>query len=423
MRYFVRALEYIISLLLILATHSVFYRMGYWNDSFIKTVIALLVIVLLFVSTRAHLSFKKNMAGWFMLVIGSVAISIILQRRLQYAHLISYFILPLAFLLLLGSKSRTIMLRQMLSAFVNCMAVIALFSLFFWILGDVIGLIPYTSAVQFEWAGTREAHNYFNLYFTNLWQRIEFLGYNGYRNCGIFAEAPMYSYLLCLALAFNELYISGEKSISIIFSVVIFSTMSTTGILAVIFLFSAKYFFSFGRKQIGFYANLRLIILPILIIGGLVGLIYFWQLKMMQGGDSVSVRLAHALACFRSFFVTFPSGSGFSDREIINQFMSILIGRVQGIATGLLYYLAQSGLSGLLMAVYPMIWYLVKSVRRRNWHCFVFGMLFLYLIFTTNIMSTPTVWFTLFYVMIATNHGAHSRKRLKQSWLMMGDEK
>lgn len=182
----------------------------------------------------------------------------------QYIKLY-WVILPL-FLLYFLSLNRVGFDRitSFLIKYSNIVTILALISLVYWVLGSNIEVIQPTMYVPNTWAGdgVRLIPTYHFVYFET--QQTSFMGYETFRNSGIFNEGPMYNMILCTALAM-ELFLRPRKSLwrIIILAITIVTTFTTTGFLFLILAGAWIVFKFFSQKG----RILLLAILPLLAIG------------------------------------------------------------------------------------------------------------------------------------------------------------
>jgi hypothetical protein len=85
---------------------------------------------------------------------------------------------------------------------------ITLISVFLYFIGQTLHIIHPTNSVTITWGGIREIDSYFYLLFTP--QGLPYHSFQNGRFTGIFAEAPMNAFMLCLALVVT-LLISKKK--------------------------------------------------------------------------------------------------------------------------------------------------------------------------------------------------------------------
>jgi hypothetical protein len=131
-----------------------------------------------------------------------------------------------------------------------------------WVFASYLDVIKPIGYISYKWGNNiSNTPNYYNIYYET--QNINFLGIDLIRNSGIFAEAPMHSLCLCMALAI-ELFLKTEvKKIRIlILSITLLTTISTSGYLFIILALVGKFIFLKKHSTI-----LKIIVLPIIGLG------------------------------------------------------------------------------------------------------------------------------------------------------------
>lgn len=132
---------------------------------------------------------------------------------------------------------------SLLLKYSNIVIVLSLVSLFFWSLGTVSEMIPYTMLVPNNWGGNeRFIPTYYGIYFETQ-EAMAIAGQESasVRNTGIFNEAPMHNMILCVAIAIEVFLRPKLSKVRILILVItVLSTISTTGIVFLTLLLSAK---------------------------------------------------------------------------------------------------------------------------------------------------------------------------------------
>ena len=131
-----------------------------------------------------------------------------------------------------------------------------LFPLFFWILGSVLKVLE--TNVEIIVTRNKIIQNikgYYHLYYES--QMENTFGFNFYRNCGIFYEAPKYSLLLSIALMMEVFLVKRKVTFKAIMLIVtIISTFSLTGIVLVVFVVLSNFMISKSNLKIFSYIKM-----------------------------------------------------------------------------------------------------------------------------------------------------------------------
>lgn len=298
-------------------------------------------------------------------------------------------VMPLAcFAFLAGSLRDIADIELIANRFATAMTAIAILSLVFFFAGSVFNVIAPSSMVSFEWDWTRVAASYYGLYFEH--QTIDSFGLIGYRNCGIFSEAPMFVFNLVIALVFNILFGSKNLIKTTVLIIAIITTVSITGYIAVALLFLSKYIFDNSQKMT---TQIKLLLVPILALAGAAVVYVFLQEKSSTG--SYGVRLDHLLACIQVFLDTLPFGCGIGNTYEISRYLLY----DQGLSVGLPYYFAETGLIGVAIIVMPILYGLIQTKQPAHGKLAAAAVVYLWLFMVTNVMFNSMVeWFFLMVV-------------------------
>ena len=181
----------------------------------------------------------------------------------------------------------------------------AIISLFFWLFGETLHIVPPMGTVHTEWSGT--VANYFFLHF----------GAQDTRNCGWFVEAPMYNLVLCTAIFF-ELFVRTKVNRwrLIILIITTITTFSTTGQLLMMGALFVK-FVVLSERRLSIIQALLLFLAAVLVVA-VIAAAATTILQEKSEGLSYAVRLSFMLKELRAFshspflghgFFTFSAGT------------------------------------------------------------------------------------------------------------------
>lgn len=216
-------------------------------------------------------------------------------------------VVMLGLYVLLVATMRAGGLYDVLVKFEKTTVVFAAVSLFFWLFGEILHLIPPSGTIANDWSGGETISNYFYLHF----------GAQGQRNCGVFCEAPMYNLVLCSAL-FVELFVRSSVSRVrlLVLVATIVTTMSTTGQLVTMGSLFVRFFVMRKRMASAWSVMLGAVV----SLASLIAVAYASKYIMEEKatGASYAVRAAYMLKELRAFasspiighgFLTFTFGS------------------------------------------------------------------------------------------------------------------
>lgn len=283
------------------------------------------------------------------------------------------------------------------NAFVNITVFFAFLSLVFYLLGTCFNFIPETGTTSLAWGvwDTSSIKTYFNLYYQS-----QFVNINGDtiipRNCGIFSEAPMYNFVLCVALSV-ELFISKHihywKVILLI--ITILSTFSTTGYLFIIIaglLYFSNIIFTMKGMTVHKIAFIVLLLLGLVIIVSIM----LQKITSISGIGSVNVRSDHLFACLKAWKDSPIIGVGFQNQEAILAYAE----RKQGLSVGLTYFLAMGGMVLTSVILVPYFINGIEAAKKKMFDEFIFESLFLFLYFFTAITTYAILRLFIAYIIV-----------------------
>lgn len=292
--------------------------------------------------------------------------------------------------------------------FRKIVTVYSIISIVMWIICSILPIVGNYSQLMVIWGSIHSVPLYFHLY-TQSQDPIVFLGINFVRNTGIFAEAPMYSFVLSVALLINVFIEKKFNAVTIILILTIFTTGSTTGVLISILILAIL----FSRRLIrSKYKKVFLPLIVFIILLGVLISIIVTVLKFQQGSGSVSVRLDD----FRAGYITWTEhpffGSGLSNNMAIIKNMNtarwFYVGHIgnTGFSSGFMEYLAGGGLFFLIFyCIYPILGStIIFSKDKNSKFLFSIGIFFLILISLINNLFLFIFLLSWMWSIILFNH-------------------
>ena len=118
----------------------------------------------------------------------------------------------------------------LLDAYTNVMFIVTVISLFFWLFGSTLQIIPYRT-IGYHYGYGTIAHNYFWVYFDEPIQNTVFFGIRTVRNCGICMEAPGFANLLMYGLGAELIRDNGNRKKKIVFVLGLITNFSSKSYL------------------------------------------------------------------------------------------------------------------------------------------------------------------------------------------------
>lgn len=291
-------------------------------------------------------------------------------------------------------------LKTFWERFVNLVIIFSIISVLLWLL-SIMGKSA-TGMTTINWGNDSTIGSLFGLQFFPQGSVI-FFGRSLIRNTGIFAEAPMYAFVLSLALIIN-LFILNKRirsfsSLVLMFTLI--STTSTTGVLIVVLSIFIRTLMRLPR----WWRLLWLILVPV------VGLIIYFVVsqKIQNMGNSVSDRLDDIQAGYHAWKLAPFWGNGLNNLLAIKQFMApyrLLVGGNDGFSSGIMEILASGGISLFVLWVIVPFYDFAKGNLKQS----IVATLILVLLMVTIIDQTYLFTCLIAYFFIAGILGKNSFK-------------
>ena len=269
---------------------------------------------------------------------------------------------------------------ELMKKIINVVFVLAIISIVFWILGSVLKVLE--TNVEIIVTRNKIIQNikgYYHLYYES--QMENTFGFNFYRNCGIFYEAPKYSLLLSIALMMEVFLVKRKVTFKAIMLIVtIISTFSLTGIVLVVFVVLSNFMISKSNLKIFSYIKwvsiFSLILITLIIIGNL--------LNVKSTTNSYSDRLDDYIAGYKAWIVNPIFGNGYLNMDIIRENMSEFRARNIGFSNSIFRVLAQGGILLFSMYAFPVILWIKRAVYSKDFGRIFFAIGFILLFVTTS---------------------------------------
>lgn len=199
--------------------------------------------------------------------------------------------------------------KRFLSILVMIISLIACVSFTFWVFGSILGIWESNSNVYMNWNGYKLIRTFYYIYFEVQGANVDIFGIHfARRNCAIFAEAPMASFVFSLALLLNMNYTKvSPKIINSILVVTILSTFSTTGVIVLLLCILQKILNMKSRNMIG-KAFIRIFSLIVVIVVLVLG--YAVIARKLETTSGI-VRSSMITSEFNGFLASPIYGNGF----------------------------------------------------------------------------------------------------------------
>ena len=297
--------------------------------------------------------------------------------------LLNVFI-PLTFFYVLGKVNGKKGPFLICECFVNVMCFLAVVSLFFFATASILQIIMPTGYLTYQWSWISRVPSYFHLYYEPVPGRISQFGIP--KNCGIFPEAPMFNFPLCVALGMSKLILNNKSRFK---NIVLLVTIITTGA-------TSGYFFAIGVygyliiKKYGFRNVItKSLIGGVVVYFGYQGISKIFESKTQTA--SYSIRYDHLYACISTIMNTRFMGSGVGNLSLLESYMSYR----QGASVGFLYLLALGGIFCTLLLLLPLINSAIQAIKAGNYNVLCYTLLFFMLVFLTQVVFRNNMWFVV----------------------------
>lgn len=257
------------------------------------------------------------------------------------------------FYVILTTAYRRIQLYMLLEAYEKIVFFISLISCFLYFFGTILNLIQPSGYIDYvRWSSNYNYVNYYWLYFEG--QHTNLFGNVFIRNMALFAEGPIYSCLLTIAL-YIELFICQKGKIYLfVILTAMLSTFSTTSLAVGSVLLFIFFYIKYLR-------NKRLvIIMPIMLIF-IAWLVFLIVIDKLQSTNvSGSIRIDDIRACLHSWLESPLVGNGFQNIEALDPFRARWRGGSAGNSTGIGGVLSNGGIVLGIWYFTPLIVGLIK---------------------------------------------------------------
>lgn len=289
-------------------------------------------------------------------------------------------------------------MKEFMRAFSNVIIIMAVVSLFFWLFGSILHVLPGRSQLTYYWAESyRTTYTYYYLYFENPIQNI---GHGTICNLGVFTEAPGYSgfltYALLIELVFRQSIIGKKNRRKSLFRILILiitelTTDSTKGIIAVLIALTIEYVAKETHNN--WRKALKAIVgVAVIVIVAYIGFVLIGNKLETSSG---MYRLDDLRSGFKTFLQHPMFGAGYNNVEAVMR-NQLHARSNQGLSMGLTVLLAYGGLwlsaiyAGAVAASYKIPYF---RRNRRTWILIV--CVLFYNLFVSNSAFSSTYIFLI----------------------------
>lgn len=336
---------YVLMIIVVLTSGSIQgLQIGVFKMEIIFIILSIPIIINVFLLKKY---FIKLMI--FFLILLNYLILNSLNYHQTWVNLLRYIlILFILTIIVIQSYRKSIQLHEILYRII---LFIATYSMVFYILIAVIKLPIGYNIVNSP--GLPNYYNYFNIYY--IASSTNIFGNFILRNSSIFWEPGVYQIYLNFALyVFLFLKKSKKKSHFILIVISIISTFSTTGIILALFIIINKYYKSMGmntsKKQMTFIVFILLLFVSINISISVI------SNKKQNSQQSYDSRFSDFKIPLKLFYTKPLLGYGYANQDIFyvsQQQQNVYWDTNRGGSNGLLNFLYQQGILGMVLIIFP----------------------------------------------------------------------
>ena len=398
-KYLYKFVTFILSFLLILNTNSIWTTIPGTKEKFINILYLVLPVCIFFslLSVKIDSIKFRNILVLtiFFLIYFSIFLIVPVNRdsiSLGLKLLVSF----ISFLLYFGLCTDTKKFPLIFEYYINWMVIIGIVSLVLWMLVSCMRILQFNSSILSDWSTfngyAARISSYHGIYF-----ETQYLN-NIPRNSAIFPEAPMASLHFLVALSLNFLFCQGKfsKAKNLLLILAIISTLSSTGYIGIVLLFTYKmFFYKFKNNTLNY---LKFLWIVVFLIGSIVIVNLIFSQKI--GSESGNIRKDDYLAAFNAWKTSPIFGVGLVS-DTVKNYMSLWRSYNLGFSNSLMDVLAHGGLWSLVVYVGAGLKGIISNLKIKNFNMIMFVVMTFYL-FATTIFTNSFLILAVF-IWIATS--------------------
>ncbi len=345
---------------------------------------------------------KVRYVQWRRLILLAVFLAIyIVATRYNLTRVVLYYFAPMLLLVAyIGLVERQEGSVQLLFKLSDIVTVLTAISLFCFLFGTIFHILPGESTASYSWGGTvRTCHTYYHLFYEA--QKINFMGHTFVRNCSIFPEAPGFAIFLVIATA-SEVLLRQHPRIwrCALYVLATVTTFSAKAVVLVAAVFAMRYILMPSRSE--FWRKVKRLLVPVALLGvGAVAAVMLWDKMQTVSGF---MRIDDVVACIKTWRTSPIFGTGYWNDESVIPFFSYADRYNNGLSMGMAVVLAQGGLYLLCMYLIPLVNAILRARGIYRRMLAGFGLMYLALLFTSNIAYN---FLTLFLIAVFMELGRY----------------
>lgn len=359
-------LEFLVSVTLVLNCNSI------WGRHIIPkqntVVLYVCIILLILMSIKVLLKNKKIFLRLVFLIMSVNIINLIfiIFNKSNVGDYINKFIILFSCLIIFSTiKAIKGEVNNLLIKVSNFVCFLAIISLIIYIIGPILNIVHPNSSVLINWGTERYVDSYYNFLYVT--QDFTLNGVKLVRNTGIFTEAPMYSFILSIALSTKLFLEKGKKIYIIMLTATILTTLSTTGIVFMCGMFLFKYIMNNQKK--GYKKLIKIVSFPLILAITLSISVFFINDKIESSKNSMgsySIRLDDFRVGIELWDKSKIIGLGYENYDIAKKYVNPMRGTDIGGSSGIMHIIAQGGVILLLINIVPYILIFIICIRDKR---------------------------------------------------------
>lgn len=397
-KYLYKFVTFILSFLLILNTNSIWTTIPGTKEKFINILYLVLPVCIFFSLLSVKIDSIKFRSILVLTIFFLIYFSIFLIVPVNRASIslgLKLLVSFISFLLYFGLCTDTKKFPLIFEYYINWMVIIGIVSLVLWMFVSCMRILQFNSSILSDWSTfngyAARISSYHGIYF-----ETQYLN-NIPRNSAIFPEAPMASLHFLVALSLNFLFCQGKfsKTKNLLLILAIISTLSSTGYIGIVLLFTYKMvFYKFKNNTLNYLKFLWIIVF---LIGSIVVVNLIFSQKI--GSESGNIRKDDYLAAFNAWKTSPIFGVGLVS-DTVKNYMSLWRSYNLGFSNSLMDVLAHGGLWSLVVYVGAGLKGVISNLKIKNFNMIMFVVMVFYL-FATTIFTNSFLILAVF-VWIAT---------------------
>ena len=371
----------ILALCIITESNSIYSQLfGYHHIIRLALIVFSIICLLLLISASNIEKVLKKKTILLSALIMISGLLMLIKTRNTTGTAIAILIVSIAYPLFISfSYLSKEIINEVLKRLLYIIIFLSIISVLFWLLVSISHVLSLNCSVRYVWGypySTAKGYSYLYFETQDVWW---ITGSRLVRNTGIFAEGPMYAYLLLVALIINNFYLDlhNRKIINVILLITVVSTMSTTGVVGSLLIIAFVNHHKI-RKNLSTYKGVIRVIATIAII---IAFLPFGIRALNAKGETSSSR--HRRKDIENGLVSYLEnpllGKGINherDHEGKSE-------TGYGYSNSIIPVLTDGGIVLMLIYIYPLVSLLLNSLKSKNLNGICISIIYIMILLTT----------------------------------------